>query len=244
MTVEVFAWPPVGLVGHEHTISRPVSSATGLTGKPIFSQSQPTRRLVSAIVGGIGRDKSYGGYIEQLKWMLDGKPPLIRMTVLPQVWLGAVRGLYGLRGRLDLDWAAGDAGLKWLAGGTNLKWQAGAEVTATAGVADGRNYIDCVGLPALSLVAYPSELVTGGGMQARVLAVARSDSSGSARVFVDAPLPSGEVVIGALESLVFTIDEFPRAVQPLAADYRYEFRLTEAFAADYAGGFREVDPWR
>ena len=80
---DVFQWPPVFLVGHEHTITRPVQRSEGLAGTPYQSQSEPTRRMVEASVAAIGPQRSGAGYVETLKELMDGKLPLVRFTLLP-----------------------------------------------------------------------------------------------------------------------------------------------------------------
>jgi len=118
---EVYSWPPVDLVGYETTISRPGSLSYGLSRTPYYSQTQPTRTRVTAVVAGIGRDLAGNAYIEQLKALVDGKLPLVRMLPLPAAWLQAVRPI-GPRGQLPLDWVSDNALLAWTGSGDRMLW--------------------------------------------------------------------------------------------------------------------------
>ncbi|WP_299145977.1 hypothetical protein [uncultured Tateyamaria sp.] len=239
---EVYAWPPVELVGHEHTIDRPVNRSEGISGRPYFSQSKRSRRLVTAQVSGIGTDMAGAGYVEQLKRFLDGKPPFVRMTPLPHVYRRALNGLNLQRGLHVLNWSASGAALAWSDDGEELQWSDGKKITAEAGE-DNWPFLDCVDLPPSRPVAYPGELVRSGDAGARVIRLARSDSEGRARIYLDTPLSGGSVLIGAGESIVFEILDYPRAVQPVSGNYTYGFDLKEVFAEEHADGFVEVNPW-
>jgi hypothetical protein len=239
---DVFAWPPVQLVGHEHTISRPIQRAEGLSGTAQGSQSEPTRRMVRAAVAGIGTDGAGAGYIEMLKHLMDGKLAFVRMTPLPQHWIGAVRGMVGERGGEGVNWATGGVDLNWQTNGVDLLWASGRVITAVAG-ADTWPFLDCSGFQPNKQIAVPSELVAVAGQTARVLRVARSDGAGNARVYLATALPSGTAVFGVRESMAFEIVKFPRAMQPLSGNYRYDFELREVFASEYLDGFNEVSPW-
>lgn len=239
---DVYAWPPVGIVGHEHTIDRPGSMSRGLSGRAVYSQARPTRRLVTAEVSGIGPDLVGAGYVEQLKRMLDGKLPLVRMTPLPQHWIGATwrRGL--TLGALPLNWVAGAVPLNWTDGAATLTWTTGDTITGTSG-GDGTWYfLDCTGLPPGALIA-PSEPVTVGSVTRHCIRAVRADASGAARIWLDGALSSGAVVIGRQESIAFLIEDYPRARQTADRDFVYRFELIEAFESEYADGFTEVNPW-
>lgn len=239
---DVFAWPPVSLTGHEHTISRPVQRAEGLNGAPYLSQSEPTRKLVTAQVSGIGQDAMGSGYIEVLKDLMDGKLALVRMAPCVKHFRGALGDLRGQRGPQGLQWETASDDLAWTARNGPLVWTAGSQITAQTGV-DGWPYLDCSGLPGNTVIAAPSEPIKVGASASVVIRPARSDANGNARVFTKDRLPSGFVVIGEIESSVFEITEFPRSTQPMVGTYGYNFEFIERFAEDFAEGFNEVNPW-
>ena len=239
---DVYAWPPVQLVGHEYTISRPVSRAEGISGRPYFSQSKATRSIVTAEVAGIGSDLAGAAYVEQLKRFLDGKPPFVRVVPLPHVYWRAVKNLQLRRGQGPVNWSATGVPLDWTSGGVALNWVIGAPVACVAG-ADVWPFLDCTGLPPSQPVAYPGELVMAGGQTARVIRLVRSDASGAARVYLDQALSSDTVLIGVRESIAMEILEFPRAVQPVSGRYSYQFDMQEVFEDEFDDGFNEVNPW-
>ncbi len=240
---EVFAFPPVFLAGHERTQSRPVQRSEGLSGTPYLSQSEPTRRLVVADVAGIGKTRDGAAYVEALKMLLDGKPPFVRLTLLPRFWFLAYGGLPQVRGEQSLTWTAGGADLNWFTGvDTELLWTVGSAIMGAAGD-DGWPYLDCTGLPANQVAAYPTEQVTVGGATATVLRTAKAGPGGYARIYLMTALPSGEVNIGMPETAAFEIMDYPRSKQPLYGNYTYGFELREVFEAEFADGFTEVNPW-
>ncbi|MGC1497285.1 MAG: hypothetical protein WA790_15860 [Sulfitobacter sp.] len=239
---DVYAWPPVFLSASEHTISRPVQRAEGLSGAPYLSQSEPTRALVTAVVSGIGRNRDQGAYVEALKVLLDGKLALVRMTPFKKHWWGGTGDLDGLRGGTPLSWTDDSNDLSWETGGAGLLWLVGRPITATAGN-DGWPYIDCVGFPPNLRIAVPAEPVTGGGEKAIVLRTVTSDADGNARIYVSAPIPSGLVSIGKIESRVFEIPNFPRSIQSTTGNYSYSFDMVERFDTDFVDGFEELNPW-
>ncbi|CUH66807.1 hypothetical protein TG4357_02651 [Thalassovita gelatinovora] len=238
----VYSWPPVGLIGHAHTISRPVQMVRDLKGTPVFSQSEPTRRQVSAMVSGVAFRGESGGYIEALKAILDGKEPFVRMKPKPRHWWRLGHRL-GVRGQQQVNFVAGPVDALLKDGAITVNLVAGDEIIGTAGI-NGFDYLDCTGFAPNTLVALPSEAVSVDGHTARCIGRYQSDATGAARIYLDAALPSGSVVIGREESIAFYIEEFPSASQPLSGGYSYDFQLTEIFEDEYPDGFTEVDvPW-
>lgn len=239
---EVFAWPPVFLTGHERTQDRPLQRSVGLSGTSMFSQSEPTRKIVSADVSGIGKTLDGAAYVEMLKVLLDGKPPFVRMQLLPRFWFSALGGQPTRRGQLDLEWTAGGTGLSWTEGGIAMNWSIGNRIDGVAGN-DGWPYLDCTGFTPRKVAAYPTEQFTVGGVTATVLRTAYADAEGAARVYLMTALSSGEVQIGIEETAAFEIMSFPRSKQSVSGTYGYGFELREIFASEYADGFTEVNPW-
>ncbi|MEH6522568.1 hypothetical protein [Sulfitobacter sp.] len=239
---EVFAWPPVFMTGHERTQDRPVQRSEGLSGAVSLSQSEPTRRLVSADIAGIGKTRDGAAYVEALKMLLDGKPPFVRMTLLPRFWFQALEGQGFRRGAVDTNFLAAGADVDLTANGVGLNLTTGSRIDGVAGH-DGWPYLDCTGFAPNKVAVLPTERVTVGDVTATVLRTAHADSGGNARVYLMTALADGEVQIGIEETAVFEILNFPRAKQPLSGNYSYGFELREAFASEYADGFTEVNPW-
>lgn len=124
----------------------------------------------------------------------------------------------------------------------------GQSVTGTAAVQGGFDCIDCVGLPANRVVAFPSETVrvTASGTEylARVIRIAKTDEAGVARIFLDQAVPNGDVLIGFEESVVYEVIE-PGASEPMqtaSGNISYDFDLLEVFE-DETDGFVDVNPW-
>jgi hypothetical protein len=207
-----------------------------------MSQSEPTRRLVSADVAGIGKTKDGAAYVEALKILLDGKLPLVRMTLLPQFWLRALRGQGFRRGNVDTNFAAAGVDLNLTAGGVGLNLIARSRIEGVAGN-NGWPYLDCTGFAPNKVAAFPTERITVGGVTAIVLRTAYADSSGNARVYLMTALADGEVQIGIEETVAFEVLDFPRSKQPLSGNYSYGFELREVFVSEFADGFTEVNPW-
>ncbi len=239
---EIFAWPPVFLTGHERTQDRPMQRSVGLSGSSTFSQSEPTRKLVSADVAGIGKTLDGAAYVEALKILLDGKPPFVRMKLLPRFWFQALGGQSTRRGQVDLEWTAGGVDLDWTAAGSVLNWSVGNRIDGVAG-ADDWPYLDCTGFAPNKVAAYPTEKFTVGGVTATVLRTAHADATGAARVYLMTALSDGEVQIGVEETAAFEILSFPRSKQSVTGTFGYGFELREIFASEYADGFTEVNPW-
>lgn len=248
--VNVIAWPPVGTVGRDFTHVRPVSrSASLLTGARYVSAAQRRRRVATVKVAGIGPDGAGAGYVEMFKEYLDGGINLARVSLCSPVWYGALRGLAGLRGARKLQWAKDDTKVDWVNGAAPLEWSVGQAVAGVAGSLAGMSYLDCTGLPANQRVAFPSETVrvidaARAEHLAKVVRVASSDQSGVARVFLDASLPSGDVLIGYRESVVYEVEDLNnvRALQPVSGNFSFTFNLREVFE-DETDGFTEVNPW-
>ena len=239
---DVVAWPPVTMMARESRPSRPGSTSYGMKGNAYYSQAQASRRLYSGQALVTGRDLAGLGYIDMLYDELDGKLALVRVTPNPALWTGATRGLLGFRGQQDMEWQEDGRTLIWDSGG--LVWAEGAVISATA-VMDGTfPAILCTGLPASRIVAFPGEIVRAEtGETARVRKLERSDASGAARIRLNAVLPTGDVLIGARESLVFEITEWPDGMSSDRFDGRGQFRFRQAFETDFADGFTEIDPW-
>lgn len=246
--VDVIAWPPLTVIGYDNAPVYPVSrSRSLLDGRSYVSAAQRARRFVTITAQGIGPDRAGAGWLDMLKRELRGGVNLVRVDLASPVWHLAVNPLNGLRGSVPLVWSAGASALDWTAAAAPLSWTTGAQI---AGVTAADNSLTCTGLPPSRVVAYPSELVRvidGDGVAhfARVVGIAKSDATGTARVFLDAPLPSGDVVIGFKESLVFEIPGINdvRAAQPVGQNWSFTLDLRQVFE-DETDGFTEVNPWR
>lgn len=251
MSINVIAWPPVGVVGTEWTEEAPVErSRSLLTGADYVSTRGRIRRLAALDVSALSRGRSGAGYMEMLKRHLAGGIHAVRLYSYPVNWhLDALDDTW--RQSEPIDWTSGGAALSWTSGGSALSWYSGTVLTGTTGTdGDGWPIVTVSGLPVNKLVARPGEFVTAFDdrteHRAQVTAEARSDGSGQAviRLFDALPaLTDARVNIGTSDTGVFRAVQLPRAAQPLAANWTYSWQFREIFA-DEVGGFEEVDPWR
>lgn len=244
----VYAWPPVGLTGWELHVQTPISRSVGLIdGRPRTSSAQRKRRLATAVVPGINLDKAGAGYIEVLKELLAGGEHLVRVDALAPIWHLA-RGGQNLISRY-VEWTTGGVELLWTSGGVDTYWSDNLATYGTPTTDGGWPAITVTGLPADVIVARPGELLTvkadpdTAAESARVLTVARSDSSGTATIrIMTAVTATGLVSIGETESIVFEAMDMPRAVQPVGVDWAYTWDFREVFSDEYAS-WTELDPW-
>lgn len=235
---EVYAWPPVRIAAHGSGLSRPGGTSFDLRGVGYYSQAQKAREMYRVSVLALGSERDGSGYIDMLKRQLDGKPPLVRISPLPPLWLGALRGLQGKRGAEELRWWADGRTLDW-----DLVWTSGNVISAVSAADGNWNGIRCTGLPPSMPVAFPGELVRAKtGEVARVLKREISDPEGTATIRLDAFIPSGEVLIGARDSLVMWIDVWPTTMLSFGAQ-TIDLTMHQVFAEDYADAFTEVNPW-
>ncbi|MCA0848342.1 hypothetical protein [Salipiger thiooxidans] len=254
MTINVYAWPPVGAVGSEWTVSDPVErSASIITGAEYLSKSQRRRRLATLRVSALAAGGMGAGYSESLKVLLQGGIHAVRLKSYPINWHVDALLEAPTRQALPLEWSADGADLEWSRGGPRLYWDTGALIIGTTGTdAAGFPIVTATGLPPNTLVARPSEFITlftddddTVGTTVRILTSAVSDGTGKAviRLHSDPGGFSGvRVDIGTAETGVFRANSMVRSVQPLGQDWFYTWEFTEVFSEE-VGGFLEIDPW-
>ncbi|MDO6799358.1 hypothetical protein [Shimia thalassica] len=250
--VDVIAWPPVATKGRALPAKRrPISQSRSLlTGRRYASATQRARREATVVVGGIGADKASAGYVEMFKEFLDGGINYTRISMCSPLWYGALRGLGGRRGSQALEWMSGYDALEMTESAVDVVWTVGQPVAGVAGTFDGWPILTCTGLPANTVIAFPSEtvlVVDGGGVKhiARILRVAKANAAGEAVLFLDAGVPDGDVLIGYRESVVYEVQDVNdiQAMQPVSGNFSYTINLREVFE-DETDGFTEVNPWR
>lgn len=236
---DVYAFPPHATVEYSHTISRPVGESRGLSGTSYYSQAQPARKIYTGVFH--GRDSFIIPYVEQLKVLLDQKPPFVSHIPLPKHRPELTCAVQDARGRTDLEWTRAGSELVWTYGGEELVWTSGTDITASYGK-DTFNYIDCTGLPADSLVAVPAEEVTVNGVTTTVLRPAYSNSGGFARIYTADRLSDGFALIGAQEAVTFKIVTWPDTSHTTGGT-QHAFELEQIFQDEYADPFVFIDPW-
>jgi hypothetical protein len=248
--VDVIKWPPVAEVAFEVSKIEPISTSTSLINNaPRQSRVGRSRRIASSSVSGIGYDAAGAGYMEVLKELLDGGVNLVRINLQSSIWhLVRAQNNPTLRNS-RLEWLDGSTDLLWTTGGIDIYWWESA-ISATPTTDDGWFALTVTGLPPNMIVARPHENISvyspdGSVSQtAKALTVARSNSGGVATIRLLTQITaSGPCVIGTTESVVFRALELPRAIQPQAGDWQYEWNFVEAFADEYEGGFVEKNPW-
>ena len=244
---DVIAWPPVGLTAWEFTRVDPVSRSVGLLdGRPRTSSAQRSRRLATAIVSGMGPDLAGAGYVEMLKEYLAGGRHLVRVECMSPN-LQRVSSLH-LK-NAHMEWTSSGTAMDWTSDGATMLWSDNLEMHGVPATDGSWPALTVTGLPASSIVARPSDLITvtdsaGAKETSRVLMVARSDATGAATIRTrDTFTLSGLVSIGDKESIVFEALDMPRAVQPVAGAWGYEWAFREVFADEYPDGWTERDPW-
>lgn len=240
---DIYAFPPVGLVGYEFTVEHGISLSRSLaTGRSYVSAVMPERRVATLVVSAMAIHGAGAGYMEMLKRYLRGGLHLVRVRSRPMVGAHVLSGLDGLRGQVRMFWTDGYKDLTWTEGFKGLEWYEGTPRQGQSRERNGFPGLRVAGLPPNRIVAYPSELVRAGDQTARVVTIARTDGDGVAFLRLDRALPSGDVVIGASETVVYRMAEIPRATVPLGQDWTYQLSLEEVFA-DEIDSPREVDPW-
>lgn len=258
----VYAWPPVSAIGFEWTEAAPISESFGLGGARFASAYQRARRVARFTVSAIGQDRAGAGYCEMLKRMLAGGEHLVRLYSMPINRINDAAALAGEPGRgggRSIEWsyvqygAQADLGWTTVVGGASaaLRWVSGSLVPATPTTdAAGWPAIAVTGLTPSALVARPGEFVAvygadGTVARRQVLTVARSDAAGAATIrLYEAVTAAGQAAIGAPDTGVFFHNgPLPRAQQPLASNWSYDWEFLEVFE-DETDGFTEIDPWR
>lgn len=250
--INVYAWPPVGVVGSEWTEESPVQvSRSIVTGADYTSLALRKRRLATLEVSALAKGRSGAGYMEILKRFLEGRHA-VRLNSYPINWhLDAMNP--GARASTPLFWSDGGVDLEWTDGGTELLWYDGTLLTGTTGTdASGFSIITVSGLPVNTLVARPGEFLTAFGDEddttgttAQIVNEVTSNGSGVAAIRIFTALPAMtdvRVNIGTSDTGVFKPVQIPRAVQPVGGSWTYSWQFREVFS-DEVGGFTEVDPW-
>ena len=252
MTVNVYAWPPVGAKAWMWTLNDPIQVSRSITtGADYPSAAQRRRRAVSFDVGSMGANKMGAGFMESLIELLRGGMHCVRLYSMP---IDTVLG-HGREGRqsVHLYWSDSGVDLEWTDGAAELLWYDGTILTGTTGTdGSGWSIITVSGLPVSRLVAKPSEFLTvfaneddATGTTVRVLAPAYSDASGVAVIRLhESPgsFTDARVNIGTRDTGVFRPVSMPRVPQTISGDWTYPWEFREVFA-DEVGGFTELDPW-
>lgn len=240
---DVIAWPPVTIGARALAPNRPPRISFDQNRKPFLSQSQAPRERYEVEVLSKGADGDGSGYLFMLQELLHGVMPLVRIRPYPPLWWGLTRNLGGLRGATDLAWITDGVDLEWTTGGIDLNWTTGAPIDATATTDGAWDAIACTGFPPSTVVAFPSETVLAEtGETARVMTRATSDATGAATIRLNGPIPTGGVRIGAMESKVMLIEEWPDMAAMGASPVSQTFQMSEAFESEH-GSFTDVNPW-
>jgi len=230
----VYKFPPVGVTAYESSIDDPMYTSTGISGAPRYSQTRANRAVYFARVSGLGDGT---GYVESLKQLLKGKPPLVQVDTLPSVWWNKKRTQFV--GGQQVVWTSGGGTMEWTEGGGEMVWYDNEPYLATAGAGD-FPYIDIVGLPSGFEIS-PGEAVQLNGAVAYVLRPVVTNKAGT-RVYLTEALTDGSVSIGQAVTRNFQLIERPRAVQVPGA-FSYDFDMREVFASDFSDGLTALNPW-
>lgn len=240
----VYAWPPVGLIGWENHLHQPVSRSVALLqDQQRTSSALRARRMLTAQVNGLSDDATASGYMENLKELLQGGRHLVRLEVESPIWF-----LRRVRSDAPLGvWRTGGTDGLWRTGGVDGFWSA-SDLHGVAGTSGGWPVLTVTGLPPATLVIRPGELVhlyDGATVQtARAMRATVSDGDGAAVIrLMSALTGEGAVSLGGVESLVVQAESLPRSVQTLTGFGAYSWSFTQVFADEFPDGWVELNPW-
>lgn len=257
MPINVFPWPPVGVVAAEWTSTQPVARLrSGLTGRDVMQASQRKRRVATLEVSALAHGRMGAGYCEMLKELLEGGIHAVRLLSSPINWyLDEIDRRRRAPASSPLAWRSGGDPLTWQAGAAPLRWFTGPVVQAgNATVASGGfGLLPVLGLPANTVVGRPGDFIriyniadVSSFETLRLLRAASTNASGAVTLKLNRPptITGGRVVMTGQDEAVFRVDgPLPRAVQPVSGDWRYSWSFREVFA-DEVGGFTERgSPW-
>lgn len=251
MSLPVYAWPPVVVVGHEWSVVDPIEASRSLlSGARYASAVQRRRRVATMIAVGIDGTGDGVGYIEALKRYLRGGVSLVRLYSIRNALIGAPVP-DDLRQAQRMTWTTEEEGMGWTSGPDDLTWFTGALMEVAVVDDDGFPGLQVTGLPASSKIANAGEFITAfatiastTGESAMIARPAYSDASGVATIrLVEAlSFTPARIDIGVSETGVFEALQIPGALQMAGSQFSYEWRFREIFA-DEVGGFTEIDPW-
>lgn len=255
MPINVFPWPPVGVVGSEWTEDAPVARLRSLmTGRDQMQASQRRRRVATLQVSALANGRMGAGYSEMLKSLLEGGIHAVRLQSTPiNWWLDEQQ-----RQAFDLDsaplvWRAGNGPdpLAWQAGsGPNaLSWFTGSVIIAGTVTASGIfALMPLTGLPPRLRVAAPGDFIriydvadAARWEVARVVREAVTNAAGAVTLKLDRMpgITGGRINLTGQDEGVFRVaGALPRAMQTVSGDWSYTWSFREVFA-DEVGGFTE-----
>lgn len=257
MTIDVYPFPPVGIVAFEWTFEQPIAVLRSLTTVRSQAQaSQPKRRLATVQVSALGNGGNGAGYCEMLKELLEGGANAVRLSSFPA---NSYRGFVRAQSQLNsepLAWRTGGQPLAWRVGSSTspLQWFTREPVIGgTPGTSGGYNTLPLTGLPSNTLIARPADYIrvyaigdANTSEIARVLAPCVSNGAGAATLRLDRPITivGGRVNLAAQDEAVFVVDaDLPRAVQPVSGDWIYSWAFREVFADEVGGFVEKGNPW-
>ncbi len=244
--VNVYAWPPVGVISRGWTMELPVSrSRSIITGRDFVSASQRRRKVATVEVHG---RRNYGsGYMEALWRLMDGGVHLVRLSSCKIPW-GKLDVTAEQRTEKPIAWETPPAPLGWTVPPGEIVWIGAVELPAAYSLVSGVPTLTVSGLPPSSRVALPGEFVTirGGGGSGETIMItnaAISDTAGIAVVrLAQVPTISGPVSLGTREVGVFRLQSNWPAAKRGVSQENYPLEFREVFE-DETDGFFEVNPW-
>lgn len=252
MPINVYPWPPVGVVASEWTRIAPVARLrSGLTGRDVMQASQRRRRVATLEVSALAAGRRGAGYCEMLKELLDGGIHAVRLLSSPINWhLDDMDRLSLMPPPAPLDWRRGSDPVAWQTGDSPLRWFTGPVAVAGSATAVGAGFaiLPVTGLPPDRVVGRPGDFIRISDVQdasvsevRRLLRPAVTTGAGAVTLKLDRmpDITAGRVTMAAQDEAVFRVDgPLPRSRQPVGSDWRYSWSFREVFA-DEVGGFVE-----
>lgn len=248
--VNIYTFPPVGLVSVTLREDRPVRRASyALSGKRVVVSGGPTRREVQLGISALSIHRGGAGYMAELWRYIDGGINLVRLNVPPQNWHLDHLGIRAEAGDGAITWTDDGTVMPWSNDFVGLNWFLTGRAATVTTLAGYPYAVRVTGLPPSTLVARPGDIlrVYGAGdavgTAARVMDMTTSDASGVAIAPVASPLPAGIAAFGDEESIIFEVTDYSPQAQGVGQNWTVGMSLREVFASEIDSPV-EIDPWR
>lgn len=237
---DVWTMPPLAILAYESSITDPSSGSVSASGAAQLSQTQPNRAVYNITASGIGRDGQSSGRVDVLKRLFAAKMPLVQVDTLSSVWWGKSRNQDTIV-QNPVAWTSGGDPMSWTVGGDDVIWYEKTPIRATTGNDGAFDYVTVTGIPDGAQIN-AGDPVQGGGQVGYVINNAVS-TGGALRLYLTAPIPTGDVSIGEKVTRVFRFIDRP-VIRQSVGSFTFDAQLVEAFEADYPDGLNIIEtPW-
>jgi hypothetical protein len=246
----IFPFPPVGIVGAQQTVERPIARSQYAYGRgDAISANGPARIVVTLTVSALSRDRAGAGWLEQLWALTDGGAHFVRVPLPPVNWHLDHQSQAAVGFDQPLTIIAPPDPLTVIAPPevlTVYQGQARLADPSTSEIADFAGKITVTGLPpgftlrAGDVVRVWSDAETSAAARAGRTATAGSD--GVLVAYLDAALPAGVVSFGDTDSRVMRITNYQPGTQGVGQNWQAQISFREALPFETTGA-TERTPW-